>query len=79
MHNAKSRGNEKENATVKKKMMMMMIMMMNSSTAAPTNRNHICNTDQVVVDNFFKRHFGFFFDRFLLRVEFQMIQATRNV
>jgi hypothetical protein len=35
MYNAKSRGNEKENATVKKKkMMMMMIMMMNSSTAA---------------------------------------------
>ncbi len=78
MHNAKSRGNEKENATVKKKMMMM-IMMMNSSTAAPTNRNHISNTDQVVVDNFLKRHFGFFFDRFLLRVEFQMIQATRTV
>jgi hypothetical protein len=36
MHNAKSRGNEKENATVKKKKMMMMIMMMNSSTAAHT-------------------------------------------
>jgi hypothetical protein len=34
MYNAKSRGNEKENATVKKKKMMMMIMMMNSSTAA---------------------------------------------
>jgi hypothetical protein len=56
MQNEKSRGNEKENATVKKKKKkkkkMMMIMMMNSSTAAPTNRNHICNTDQVVVDNF---------------------------
>jgi hypothetical protein len=78
MQNAKSRGNEKENATVKKKKKMM-IMMMNSSTAAPTNRNHIYNTDQAVVDNFFLKRFGFFFDRFLLRVEFQMIQATRNV
>jgi hypothetical protein len=58
MHNAKSRGNEKENATVKKKKLMM-IMMMNSSTAAHTNRNHVCNTDQVVADNFFKKHFGF--------------------
>jgi hypothetical protein len=27
MHNAKSRGNEKENATVKKKKMMMIMMM----------------------------------------------------
>jgi hypothetical protein len=79
MQNEKSRGNEKENATVKKKKKKKMIMRMNSSTAAPTNRNHICNTDRVVVDNFSLKHFGFFFDSFLLRVEFQMIQATRNV